>query len=482
MAQLKAVLARVLTGQGQLVLISGPAGVGKSRLVGELREDWISKFGDRPQATGFPTSPASDPLSSITWLEGRCLELATATGYWPFMDMLRHILSEAEANDETTLALRLSTALQALAARGALTRNQAEEIGPMLGRLLFLHFGSDWNDHAREIDPNQVRQRTSDAVRTLLAALARRGPVALIFEDLHWADALSLDLIGQLTGTLASAPLLLVCVYRPELAQAGEPLLALAQQQCPDRCTALKLHELSLAQSHQLLASLLAIEQLPEQTRSLILDKAQGNPFFLEEIVRALIDSGLLFRHEDIWRARAEITDLPTPESVRSMLLSRVDRLPPEQRHLMQIAAVAGRFFQRRLLAALAPPGFDLEGALAALSSLALIYQERSIPDVEYSFRHVLVQDAIYQALPGRRRALLHQQVAEALETLYSDNLGPHIEQLAYHYARSNVAAKTIGFQARADEKAQNASFNDETGSHYQGALVRLDTLAPPVS
>ena len=396
--------------------------------------------------------------------------------------MLRHTLSEADADDETALARRLCATLQALAVRGDLTAGQVEEIGPLLGRLLSLRFGSDWDERARQIAPKEVRRRTFDAVRTFVAALACRGPVALVFEDLHWADALSLDLIGHLMETLASAPLLLVCVYRPEQAQAGESLLALAHQRCPDRCTALQLHELSLAQSGQLLASLLSIEQLPEQPRALILAKAQGNPFFLEEIVRAQIDGGLLFRQEDSWRAPAEIAALTAPETVQSVILSRVDRLPPEPKHLLQMAAVMGRFFQRRLLAALAPPGLDLEGTLAALSSLALIYQERSIPEVEYSFRHVLVQDAIYHALPSRRRAPLHQQVAEALETLYAGNLGPHIEQLAYHYGRSDAAEKAIEYLARAGEKAQVAYFNDEAISYYQRALARLDALTPPLS
>ena len=479
MTRLKAVRARVLAGQGQLVLISGPAGVGKSRLVAELKQD-----GRLTIETSQPhtQSAITNPQSAILWLEGRCLELATATGYWPFVDMLRQYLGEADADDETALARRLCATLQALAVRGDLTAGQVEEIGPLLGRLLSLRFGSDWDERARQIAPKEVRRRTFDAVRTFVAALACRGPVALVFEDLHWADALSLDLIGHLMETLASAPLLLVCVYRPEQAQAGESLLVLAHQRCPDRCTALQLHELSLAQSGQLLASLLSIEQLPEQTRAVILAKAQGNPFFLEEIVRAQIEGGLLFRQEDRWRARAEIAALTAPETVQSVILSRVDRLPPEPKHLLQIAAVMGRFFQQRLLVALAPPGLDLEGALAALSSLALIYQERSIPEVEYSFRHVLVQDAIYHALPSRRRAPLHKQVAEALETLYAGNLGPHIEQLAYHYGRSDAAEKAIEYLARAGEKAQVAYFNDEAISCYQRALVRLDALAPPLA
>jgi DNA-binding SARP family transcriptional activator len=476
MAQLTAACRNVLAGQGQVVLISGAAGIGKSRLVAELREEWTA--GD-----DAGTGPDAGLLAPRVWLEGRCLELATGASYGPFVDMLRHSLDRGTAGDDAALASSLRKTLSALAARGDLPAEQVEEAGPLLARLLSLRCGDDWDERGRQIDPRQVRPRTCAAVQTLVTALARRGPVALVLEDLHWADALSLDLIGDLMAVLADAPLLLVCVYRPELAQAGEPLLALAARQCQQRCTALHLDELSPGHSRELLASLLVIEQLPEQTRSLILAKAQGNPFFLEEIVRGQIDSGLLYRHADSWRSRAEIATVTLPETVQSVILSRADRLPAEQRQLLQMAAVLGRYFPRRLLAAVAPSGLDLaaalDAALEALAALALVYQERSVPEVEYSFRHVLVQDAIYQAVPARRRAVLHRQVAEALEALAAGNPGPHIEQLAYHYDRSDAAEKAIEYLVRAGEKAQNAYFNDEAVSYYQRALARLDALAP---
>jgi DNA-binding SARP family transcriptional activator/regulation of enolase protein 1 (concanavalin A-like superfamily) len=477
MEQLEAVVARVLAGKGQLLLLSGEAGVGKSRLAAELKQSWRAQTGDHSLPASSSPAPADEP--PMSWLEGRCLELAAATGYWPFVDMLRRALSEADDGDEMALARNLAATLEALAAQGDLTAEQVEEMGPVLSHLLSLHIGANWDERARQVDPKRARRQTFDAVQLFVTALARRRPLALIFEDLHWGDGLSLDLIGELMAALASAPLLLVCIYRPEQTQAGEPLLALAQQRCPDRCTPLHLHELSLAQSRDLLAALLSIEQLPDQLRALILAKSQGNPFFLEEIVRAQIDSGLLFRQEAIWQARVETAPLTAPETVQSVVLSRVDRLPPELRRLLQIAAVTGHVFQRPLLAALAPPEIDLEEALVALSSLAFIRQERGGAHVEYSFRHVLVQDAIYQSLPAKRRAPLHQQVAEALETLHAGKLAPHFEQLAYHYERSDAAQKAIEYLVRAGEKAQQASANDEAISYFQRALARLDAIAP---
>ncbi|MBW7885469.1 MAG: AAA family ATPase, partial [Caldilineaceae bacterium] len=479
MAQLKASTAQVLAGKGQLILLSGDAGLGKSRLVTELKADWEEKFGYSRLLVDLSFGPAPALLPASAWLEGHCQELASAAAYWPFVDMLRHALSETDGDGEPALSRRLVATLETLAARGDLTAAQVAQIGPVLGHLLSLRFGSNWDEGLHQIDPKQLRQRIFAAMQQFVIGLARRGPLALVFEDLHWCDALSLDLIGQLMEVLASAPVLLVCIYRPEQAQAGEPLLALAQQRCPDRCTALHLQELTVAQSRQLLAALPASEKLSEQVRAVILAKAQGNPFFLEEFAWAQLDGGPLFRQDDSWRPRVETAAVTAPETVQSVILSRVDRLPPELKQLLQVAAVASQRWQFRLLAALTPTDLDLGQALAALSSSAFLYAEHSGPEAEYAFRHVLVQEAVYQALPGKRRAPLHQQVAEAVEALHAGNLEPYIEQLAYHYDRSNDAQKAIEYLIRAGDKARQACFSDEAVNLYQRALARLDALAP---
>ncbi|MFN8495825.1 MAG: AAA family ATPase [Caldilineaceae bacterium] len=459
LARLTAAFDQVMKGAGHLVLISGPAGVGKSRLVAELKH----------QVTPIPHSASRGRPRTPHWLDGRCLAFATTTSYWLFIDALRHFLGEAANDDEQALAQRLVALLQTLAARGDLTAAQVEEIGPLLGHLLALRFGSDWDERLSRVEPAQMRSRMLNAVQTFIIALARGQPVVLICEDLHWADALSLDLLARLIKEIGQTRLLLVCVYRPEQAQAGEPLVALANQQDAAHCTQITLTELTASQSGQLLAALLAGEMLPAPTRDLILTTAQGNPFFLEEIVRALLDQGL----------PAVVGEVTTPETVQQVILSRVEHLPPIQKRLLQGAAVIGRLFRPRLLAATAPAELDLDRALAALTDEALIYEERTIPEREYSFRHVLVQDAVYHALPGRRRAKLHQQVAEGLERLYAGELEAYIEQLAYHYDRSGAKAmpKAVEFLARAGEKARRAYLNDAAIAYFERALARQAEL-----
>lgn len=475
---LRTALTQAINGEGQIVIVSGSAGVGKSRLVTELKEALqMGGGGWRPESTTpSPTTHHSPPL----WLEGRALECASGVSYALFADLLRDYL---QGGEDQALAAHLAAAVQALRGQGALTADEALEIGALVGRLLAVPAADGWEERLAGVNPNQVRQRTFAAIQRLVTALAHCQPVVLLFEDLQWGDALSLDLLGALLETLATVPVLLLCLYRPEERQAHEPLLALAQHKCAERLTTLRLHELTPTHSRQLVSALLATSTLPAAAELTIIDKAQGNPFFLEEIVRAYIDSGLLYRVGERWQldSPAQTTALPTttlPTTVQSMILSRVDRLAPAPKTVLQIAAVQGRLFRLPLLAAVVPAALDLEAALAQLTAQSLIYPERSHPEQEYSFHHGLTQAAVYAALPQPRRGEIHGQTGAALEQLYAANLAPYIEQLAYHYEQSTNDSKAIVYLVQAGQKSQRAYLNQEALAYFNRALARSATLA----
>lgn len=465
---LRTALTQAVNGEGQIVIISGSAGVGKSRLVAELKET-VDTHVESPQ------SLVSHLQSPILWLEGRALEFASGVSYALFADLLRDYLQDGE---EQALATHLATALQALTAQGALTPDEALEIGALVGRLLAVPATDGWEERLAGVNPNQVRQRTFAAIQRLVTALGHGRPVVLLFEDLQWGDALSLDLIGGLLETLVGAPLLLLCLYRPEERQAHEPLLALAQHKCAERLTTIRLHELTPTHSRQLVSALLATSSLPKAVEPTIVDKAQGNPFFLEEIVRAYIDRGLLYRVGETWQMASPAQIDALPATVQSMILSRVDRLAPAPKTVLQIAAVQGRIFRLPLLAAVVPVALDLEAALAQLTAQSLIYPERSHPEREYSFHHVLTQAAVYYALPQPRRCDLHGQTGAALEQLSAANLAPYVEQLAYHYEQSAVDAKAIAYLVQAGQKSQRAYLNQAALAYFNRALARSAALA----
>jgi predicted ATPase len=368
LGKLSGVLEAVRAGQGQIVTLIGEAGVGKSRLIAELKERALLPAADRPP-----------PL----WLEGRCLDIGMAVSYWPFLDLLRAYFGFGPEDDERARGERLLAAMQELVAQGALTSERCQQMLPLLGHLLAAHFGSELDERLHWASPEQLKHQTFLALRDLCVALARRRPLILVLEDLHWADSLSLDLVSLLMEALTLGPLFLLCIYRPEREHKCWHLGAIATRKCPERYTELTLRELTPAQSRRLVESLLHIEALPVPVKEQILDRTQGNPFFVEEVVRSLIDAGLVYHDGEVWRARDEIAAVAVPESVQSVILGRVDRLDRETKHVLQSAAVIGRLFRRRLLERVARQEGALERALAELEDRTLIYPERVVPEEE---------------------------------------------------------------------------------------------------
>jgi DNA-binding SARP family transcriptional activator/tetratricopeptide (TPR) repeat protein len=486
MAKLQAAFASAMTGKGEIVAITGAAGVGKSRLVAELKRlaHAETPTPSRPQR---PTDSATRTVP-ILWLEGRGVEHAMGFAYGMFVDMLRGDLAgngeDPRAGAAVTTSQRLRSILQGLEQAGHLSAGEMDEIGSLLGWLFSLRLDTEWDAKLQGMNADRLRQHAFAAVRRYLVALAKMQPVVLVFEDLHWADALSLALLASLLDALPENSLLLICLYRLEAMQAENQLAVLARQQCVERFTEISVQELSPIHSRQMLASLLAIEQLPNSTCEQILSRAQGNPLFLEEIVRTLIDAGAIYPDGDTWRARADLGVLAVPETVQSVILSRVDRLSVDSRRVLQAASVFGRLFRPRLLAAmlasLSEEIIHLDVALAHLSEQSLILAERITPEPEYSFKHVLVQEAVYQELPRSRRAEFHQHAGEALEVVHRDDLDPYVEQLAYHYEQSKVEEKAVEYLLKAGQKSQRAYLNDAALAYFRHSLARMDALPPP--
>ena len=467
---------------GRIVSLSGEAGVGKSRLIAELKEWAIGRqlsagSGDILASADSRRLMADSPL----WLEGRCLEMAVTDRYSLFVDLLRHYFAWAAEEDDAGRVSRIDAALRECAAQGTLSTARADEIGLLLADLFSLRWGDDDDLWMKNTDPEQRRQQTFLAIRDFLLAVARQRPLVLVLEDLHWADSLSLDLISLLMESLAQAPLFLLCSYRPDRAHRCSRLGTIAAQKCSQSYTELRLRELTPPQSQQLVAALLGTEELPPPVKELILDRSRGNPFFMEELVHSLLETGVLYQEKGHWRVRQEAGNLRMPESIQGMILSRVDRLEPELKRVLQNAAVIGRIFHRRLLEAALEEETPLEQRLWDLEERGLIYQERVIPEEEYSFRHALLQETVYEGILRSQRAGLHQQAAEAIERLYGESLDDYSEQLAFHYERSGVdesnQGRALGYLIRAAERAHRTAAHREEAARLAQAIAVAERL-----
>lgn len=464
-AKLTTAYAEALSGNGRIISIIGEAGVGKSRLIEELKARVLS-------------SP--DESMHAFWLAGRCIELGAAAAYWPLIDMLGQHFGLQEQEGEGARARHATEALMALQEAEGLSAERAQEIGPLLGRLLSIRFGNAWDAALAHAQPEQIKHQTFLAIRDLLLALARKRPVVAVLDDLHWADPFSIDVITFLMESLPRAPILLLCLYRPETDKRCWQLPEIAARTCPGRFTEILLKELTPSQSGRMIDSLLPVESLPRSVRDLILANSQGNPFFVEEVIRSLIDSGVVSREGDRWQVRQDTAAILVPETLQSTILSRVDRLEGRLKYLLESAAVIGGIFRRRVLEQAQEEERVLDDALSELEERALIRTESTGPGEVYSFKHVLTQQIVYQNILRRRRSRLHGKIADAIESLYQDSIGEHLEQLAHHNDQAGKTGKAVEYLLRAGGKAQDAYLNEAALDHYQRVLDLLAASSSP--
>ena len=451
---LERALTRVMEGQGQIVTLAGEAGVGKSRLVRELQ--------------------ALSAAAAVSWYWGRCREPGGAEAYAPFLEILRGYFGLGAPESGPARAQKLAGRLRELAAAQAWPLESLEEIGSLLGNLLCIRYGSAWDERLRNLGPRQVQQRTFQALSGLFSAIGRERPTVLVLEDLHWADSLSLDLVALLLEALPDLPLLLVCVYRPDRRHKCWNLAAIAARKSPELHTEILLRELGAAHSRALAEDLLGMPGLPPLLERMIAERGRGNPLFIEEILRSFIDAGAIVREARGWSLRGEDLPRAVPESILALTQGRVDRLQPEERLVLQSAAAIGGLFHRQVLERILPAGVPVEKTLRSLEDAALVYEERSFPEPEHTFRHALIQEAVYQSIPQKRREQMHQRIGAAMEELFVDRLEEHCEQLAFHYERGNLPDKASAFLLLAGEKALGRYQSDRAILYYRRALELL--------
>lgn len=457
---------------GRFVLVTGEAGLGKSRLAAELKGGLL----------GAP----------LRVLEGQSVTYRRSTPYWLFVDLLRGSLDAGQHELESSTRDRLRARVEAVMGAGA-----AEAL-PYLEHLLSLR-PSDPQAAARlsGLAADQLRQRVFLAVREYLLAEAQWQPLLLVLEDLHWADEVSLELLQGLLGIVTQAPVLIVALSRPA---ADGPLAGLnerARQQLGEHFAHLPLSPLAPEESRQLLAELLASPQLPEGLRDQILERAAGVPFYLEEILRMLIDAGTLGREAGTGRWRV-VTGawqpvLGVPDTLQGLILTRFDRLAEVQRRALQVATVIGLQFSQAMVQAVlarlvgsAQAGFTQAEIAAALSQLTqrefITPLTQPAAELEYGFKHTLVSDAIYSTLLRQERLDLHGLVGETMEALFAGSHDEHVEELARHFSNSQRQDRALHYLLLAGQKAARGNAIQPARSYFEQAVGLLESVThtPP--
>ncbi len=443
----------VLSGSGRILFVTGEAGIGKSRLVAELRRRFLG--GD---------SPDGEPR----WLEGRCVSYGEALPYWPFRALLREWLGElASERGSEGVGEALAEELQRLAGERA-----TELIEPLR---LVLASAAAAHDDTPDPPPQVMQERIRGAVAELLESLAAEGPVALALDDLHWADASSLALVERIVELTERAPILIVLVARPE---PGQPVWGIRERilsDFADRSREAALEALRGVRGHELLAALVGADTLPAELERRLLARAEGNPFYLEELVRSMADSGSLRREGDGWSFDREIP-VEIPETVEKLISTRIDRLPDAAQGLLGVAAVLGRQFPVDLLDAVGGGGEDIQ-PLRELRAAELLGDGPRLPVPFLAFRHTLIQETAYRRLLRRRRQEVHAAAAEAIESLYADRIDEFAGMVAHHADMAGDDRRALDYHRRAAEAAARVYSVEEAIEHYDGALAAAGRL-----
>jgi hypothetical protein len=431
-------------GSGQVAFVVGDAGLGKSRLLVELRQRLAGR--------------------EHLWIEGHCESYGAGTAFLPVADALRRFFQIEEGDDEAGAAAKVARGLAALDPALAWTQ-------PFLEGVLSL--GLERSAGA-DLDAASWRSEAFRALKALLLRVAVLRPLVLVIEDLHWIDATSEELIVFLAEAVPTTRALLICSHRPGY-----------QQPLEDRTYYLRLalRPLSGGEMAVMTGALLGGREVPTALRELIARKAEGNPFFVEEVTKSLLEDGSLRREAgDVVLAR-DAADLVVPDTIQDVLLARIDRLPDEARRAIQVASVIGREFVLRLLARIVEAGNETRSLVDELRTLELVYEKATHPELAYMFKHALTHDVAYASILPARRQLLHRAIGEAIEELYADRLAEHYETLAYHFTHGAEWVRAFGYHERAAEKAARSHANGAVIAHAAAALEiaeRLDSATVP--
>jgi class 3 adenylate cyclase/tetratricopeptide (TPR) repeat protein len=433
-------LKQARAAHGQVVALVGEPGVGKSRLFWEFihshrTHEWLI-------------------------LQSGSVSYGKATAYLPVIDLLKAYF-QIETRDEGRRVREKVTGK-------LLTLDKALE--PTLPAFLALLDVPVEDPQWQALDPPQRRQRTLEAIKRLLLRESQVQPLCLVFEDLHWIDTETQTVLASLIESLPNARLLLLVNYRPEYRHGWGNKTYYAQ---------LRLDPLPPESAEELLQALLGDGTALQPLKQLLIARTQGNPLFLEESVRSLVETGVLVGERGGYHLAKPLLGIQVPATVQAILAARIDRLPPEEKRLLQSASVIGTDVPLPILQAIAVlPEEDLRRSLAHLQAAEFLYEACLFPELEFTFKHALTHEVAYGSLLQDHRRVLHARIVDVIEQLYPDRLAEHVEQLAHHAFRGEVWEKGLTYLRQAGTKAATRSAHHEAVGRFERALEALQHLA----
>jgi class 3 adenylate cyclase/tetratricopeptide (TPR) repeat protein len=437
--QLRKALEQARAEHGQVVGVVGEPGLGKSRLFFEFTHSYRTQ--------------------GWLMLESGSVSYGKATPYLPVIDLLKAYFKIQDRDDQREIREKVTGKLLTL-------DKSLESTLPAFVALLDVPVDDPaW----QALDPSQRRQQTLGAVKRLLLRESQVQPLILLFEDLHWIDSETQAMLESLVESLPTSRLLLLVNYRPEYQHGWANKTYYTQ---------LRLDPLPPESAGEILNSVLGNDHGLQSLMQLLIERTEGNPFFLEETVRTLIETKVLVGERGNYHLEKKVESTQVPATVQAVLAARIDRLPLAEKQLLQSAAVIGKDIPFSLLQAITElSDEELRRGLTHLQAAEFLYETSLFPDLQYTFKHALTHEVAYGSLLHERQRALHARIVEAIEALYSNRLIEQVERLAHHAAQGKVWAKALTYLRQAGTKADARSANQEAASYFEQALTALGHL-----
>jgi len=437
MAALEEPYDRVVEGSGQVTGIVGEAGVGKSRILLEF----INQL----------------PQGEFTYLEGRCLHYGGSMAYLPVIDILKTYFEVKDADREFIIKKKIEEKVIDLDLNLEQTLPSFQEI---------LSLKVDDETYLKQ-DAQMKKILTFEALRDLFIRISENQPLVIAIEDLHWIDKISEDFIDYLIGWLANSKIYLLLLYRPEYTH---------QWGSKSYYSKIGLDQLPLDSAKELVTAMLEGGEVAPELRELILSRSAGNPLFMEEFTQTLLENGSIKKLDNRFGLDRDINDIQVPDTIQGIISARMDRLEDNLKRTMQVASVIGRDFALRILQSITGMKEELKSYLLSLQGLEFIYEKKLFPELEYIFKHALIQEVAYNSLLQQRRKEIHKKIANAIEVIYSDRLDEFYKMLFYHYSKAESQEKAIEFGKKAAEHSLSVFAPDEAISILERTISLVES------
>jgi class 3 adenylate cyclase len=436
---------KVINGEGSVVNIIGEAGIGKSRLMAELK--------------------GCDVIKKVVFLEGRAISMGKNLSFHLIINLLKE-WAQIRENDSGAASLsKLETALRRVDPEGM------QEVLPFVATLMGMKLSGRYAERVKGIEGEALEKLILKNIKDFLIKATELNPLVLVAEDLHWADTSSIELMEFLFPLAETQRILFVNVFRPGYKETDNRIIKNIKERLPSYCVEVALQPLNERMSETLINNMLNIKGLQHAVIDQIIERAGGNPFFIEEVVRSFIDEGAVMVKDGVFNVNEKIDTMVIPHSISDVLMARIDRLEETTRDLVKVASVIGRNFFYRILKEVARTIEEIDSRLNYLKEIQLIRERKKKEELEYFFKHALAQEAAYDSILLQKRKKLHLKVADSIEKVFRERLHEFYGMLSYHYSNGEDLDKAEEYMLKAGQEALKSSASNEALYYYQRAM-----------